>query len=333
MGYYNKTVDKLTFRQLKESKYYSPILTEVMFDYDMMLEMVFHSMTIIEKGYDTVWDMNVFNFITKNFQEGMEYVEKLIEQNGIRIRLIVQATLENIDAIDSLKLYEIRCLDDIKGNFGIFDSRAYMVCIFHMDDEKPDQTLWSNSKDLVDKQQILFDKMWNLAIPLSSRKKELEYEKRMSQKRIIKDCDLLQDEIDSLILTCKRELIIFSPTKVLSSIPGNNDFVNYFPSLLKIGVKIKILVDKEDEDLIKQINEINDTYKYNSIILMHLNKMNEFSEGIIISDGKYMLQSKFDANNQLVIYFSSEKYNILLQEVLFEKHWNEVECLNIVKSN
>lgn len=170
-------MDESTFIQLRESKYHDPILTEVMFDYDMMLEMVFHSMTIIEKGYDTVWDENMFNFTRKYFQEGMEYVEKLIKQNGITIRLIVEATLENIEAIDSLKYYEIRCLDDIKGNFGIFDNRAYMVYIFHRDSDKPDQTLWSNSKDLVDKQRILFDKMWNIAIPLSTRRKELEYKK------------------------------------------------------------------------------------------------------------------------------------------------------------
>lgn len=170
-------MDESTFIQLRESKYHDPILTEVMFDYDMMLEMVFHSMTIIEKGYDTVWDENMFNFTRKYFQEGMEYVEKLIKQNGITIRLIVEATLENIEAIDSLKYYEIRCLDDIKGNFGIFDNRAYMVYIFHRDSDKPDQTLWSNSKDLVDKQRILFDKMWNIAIPLSTRRKELDTKK------------------------------------------------------------------------------------------------------------------------------------------------------------
>jgi hypothetical protein len=98
-------MDVFTFRQLKESKYYDPILTEVMFDYDMMLEMVFHSMTIIEKGYDTVWDANMFNFTRMYFQEGIEYVEKLITDKGIRIRLIVEATLENIDAIDSLNRY------------------------------------------------------------------------------------------------------------------------------------------------------------------------------------------------------------------------------------
>ena len=148
-------MDDLTFRRLKESKYHYPILTDVMFEYDMMLEMVFHSMTIIEKGYDIVWDANVFNFIRKYFQEGMKYVKKLIKQNGIRIRLIVEATIENIDAIDSLKYYEILCLEYIKGNFGIFDNRAYMVYIFHRDSDKPDQTLWINSKDLVDKQRIL----------------------------------------------------------------------------------------------------------------------------------------------------------------------------------
>ena len=60
-------MDVFTFRQLKESKYYDPILTEVMFDYDMMLEMVFHSMTIIEKGFDTVWDANMFNFTRMYF--------------------------------------------------------------------------------------------------------------------------------------------------------------------------------------------------------------------------------------------------------------------------
>ena len=237
-------MDNTTFRQLKESRYHHPILTEVMFDYDMMLEMVFHSMTIIEKGYDTVWDVDIFNFIRNYFQEGMEYVEKLITQNRIRIRLIVEATLENIEAIESLKYYEIRCLDNIKGNFGIFDNRAYMVCIFHTDSDKPDQTLWSNSKDLVEKQQILFDKMWNMAIPLSTRKKELEYEKRKAQKKMIKDIEELQNEIDSLAVKCKKELIVFSSTKIMCDILNKNDFVGYLPSLLGSGIKVKILIDK-----------------------------------------------------------------------------------------
>ncbi len=37
------------------------------------------------------------------------------------------------------------------------------------------KTLWSNSKVLVNKQQALFEKLWEMAIPLSARNKELEY--------------------------------------------------------------------------------------------------------------------------------------------------------------
>lgn len=301
-----------------------------MFDYDMMLEMVFHSMTIIEKGYDTVWDANVFNFIRNYFQEGMEYVEKLITQNRIKIKLIVEATLENIEAIESLKYYEIRCLDNIKGNFGIFDNRAYMMCIFHTDSDKPDKTLWSNSKDLVEKQQILFDKMWNMAIPLSTRKKELEYEKRKAQKKMIKDIEALQNEIDSLAVKCKKELIIFSSTKIMYDILIKNDFWSYLPSLLGSGIKIKILLDNEDIILSKRISELNDNYRLNTVQIMHSNRVNVINEAVIISDDKIMLQINFDKSRHLNAYYSSDKYGILLQKILFEKHWNDVKSLHVV---
>jgi hypothetical protein len=114
---------------------------------------------------------------------------------------------------------------------------------------------------------------------------------------------------------------------------SKNDFVNYFPSLLRSGVKIKILIDNEDNVLLKQISTINDTNRLNKIQLIHSNKMVEFSECVIISDDKYMLQIKYDMNNQLVAFFSTEENSTLLQEILFEKHWNEVKSLNIVKNN
>ena len=59
----------------------------------MMLEMVLHSIAIVEKGYDIVWNANMFNFTRMYFQEEMEYVEKLFSDKGIRIGLIVEATL------------------------------------------------------------------------------------------------------------------------------------------------------------------------------------------------------------------------------------------------
>ena len=179
--------------RLKESKYFHPILTEVMFDYEMMLEMVYHSMTIIERGFDTVWDSNMLYFTMKYFKEGVDFAEKLVKERGIKMRIIIQTTKENIDYVSPLKYLEVRCLEDLKGNFGIFDNRAYMVYIFHRDSDKPDQTLWSNSKMLVDKQQSLFDKLWDIAIPLSLRRKEIEYEHDIDSQITLTSQDEIQE--------------------------------------------------------------------------------------------------------------------------------------------
>ena len=175
--------------------------------------------------------------------------------------------------------------------------------------------------------------MWDIAIPLSIRRKELEYEKRLGCKKIITDHDILLNEIDTLTITCKKELIIFSSTKILCTILNKNNFLNYFPPLLENGVKIKILVDNTDSHLIKLITAINHTNRTNPIHLMYSNKISEFNELVIISDDKYMLQVSRDVNNQLLAFFSQEEYNILVQEIIFEKHWNDVKSLAAVTNS
>ena len=88
----------------------------------------------------------------------------------------MEATRDNIEPINSIKYYEIKHLDNVRGNFGILDERAYMIFIFLKDDDKPEQALFSNSKSLVYKQQLLFDRLWEIGTPLKIRSKELEYQ-------------------------------------------------------------------------------------------------------------------------------------------------------------
>ena len=57
-------MDELALRQLKESKYHAPELTEVMFDYNKMLDMIYDSISITDNGYDAVINPSMFNFTT-----------------------------------------------------------------------------------------------------------------------------------------------------------------------------------------------------------------------------------------------------------------------------
>ena len=319
----------MTFRQLKESKYYHPVPTEVMFDQNMMLEMAAHSMTIIENGYDAVWDSNLLKFNSKYFREGIEFVGNLIKERGIYVRLVVEVTKENIDFIESINLHDIRCLDNLNGNFGIFDNRAYMVQIFHTKGDKIDQTLWSNSKVLVDEQQVLFEKLWSMAIPLSIRKKELEYEDESVTQRTITEYDSIVSEIESFIQTSKKELIIFSSKILLDGIQNKDNLIKYFPPLLERDTTIKILIDKIDETMIEQITSLNKFNQANPVQLGYTNKIGELNEMTLISDNKRLLNTRYDQDNNLITTFSNEEHSILIQELMFEKHWNEVKSLEI----
>jgi hypothetical protein len=50
-------------------------------------------------------------------------------QKGIGLRLIVETTKDNVEVVKSLEYRDVRHISGIMENFGIFDSRAYMVYI------------------------------------------------------------------------------------------------------------------------------------------------------------------------------------------------------------
>ena len=118
-------VDDSTFKQLKESNHYFPEVTEVIYDSDKMLEMGTNALNSIVRGFDIVWDRLMFTFVWKYFKDGMMLAENQARNKGIKFRLIVEITKENVDLINSIKYYDIRHIDNLRGNFAIFDNRLY----------------------------------------------------------------------------------------------------------------------------------------------------------------------------------------------------------------
>ncbi|HET6589661.1 MAG TPA: hypothetical protein VFG45_05810 [Candidatus Nitrosocosmicus sp.] len=90
---------------MKESKYQYPVVTDVIFDYSMMLKMIFHSMTIIEKGYGVVGVMHMLNSIYTYYRDLVKFIERLIREKGIKFRIIIQTTKINIETVKSMILF------------------------------------------------------------------------------------------------------------------------------------------------------------------------------------------------------------------------------------
>ena len=116
-------MDDSTFRQLKESKYYHPEVTDVILDSSIMMQMALHSFSIAEQGYNTVWDSEMLDYVIDHFRDGLNLLEKGIREKGIKFQIITEISKVNMDKTESLDGAIIRHLDNLSGNFGIFDNR------------------------------------------------------------------------------------------------------------------------------------------------------------------------------------------------------------------
>lgn len=91
---------------------------------------------------------------------------------GVRIRYITEVTSDNVEhCIELEKFVELRHLDNVAGSFAVSESEF----VAGIRGEKAlDKLVYSNEKELVQSQHDVFETLWENAIPVKDRIKELE---------------------------------------------------------------------------------------------------------------------------------------------------------------
>ena len=103
---YESILDDSTLIELKKSKHRFPEITDVVYDINQFQELVLDSINVVEKGFNVIWDKTVFNFHFTYLQDGFKQLETLIEEKHLRVRLIIEATQENINHLHENDLTE-----------------------------------------------------------------------------------------------------------------------------------------------------------------------------------------------------------------------------------
>ena len=98
---------------------------------------------------------------------------------------------------------------------------------------------------------------------------------------------------------------------------------------LQDNIVSKILVDNYDHHIQNQIEVLNNNDRTSLIQLEYSDRLGEFNEMIICFDGKYILQIRQDNNGSFVGTFTNNSNKVLVQQILFEKYWNEVKSLEV----
>ena len=100
-------------------------------------------------------------------------------------------------------------------------------------------------------------------------------------------------------------------------------------SKLKNKIVTKILVDNYNGHLHEQIQVLNRKNVSSLIDVGYSNRLGKFDEMIICFDEKYVLQIQQDQSNEFIGSFTNDSNKVLVQQILFEKCWNEVKSLQI----
>ncbi len=84
-------------------------------------------------------------------------------------------------------------------------------------------------------------------------------------------------------------------------------------------------VEKENSELNHQNEDNPVEYSYGKSLCC-------FNEMVVLTDGKHVLQTKHQQDGKIFALSSNEEHTVLVQEVLFEKYWNELQSLDIINS-
>jgi hypothetical protein len=323
-------VDQLLFNQLRASNFRSPEISDVVHDQNQVLEILFTGIDKCEKSASAYWDAEICKWASKYYVDALELIkQKMMVERGVYCKLLVDANNENIDFLKTLDFLEIRHLEGLRGNFGLYDERLYMVVIMQGKDDKLVQTFFSNSMSLVRKQISVYEDLWNMAKPLSSRIKELELQNKSGYDKSFLGIKNIQNEINFLVEQTQKELTIFANYEILKRIFDSNMLIN-LSAKLQNDIVSKILIDNYDHHIQNQIKILNDRNKTSLIQFEYSNRLGEFNEMTVCFDGKYILQIQQDNNDSFVGSFTNDSNKVLVQQILFEKHWNEIQSLGVI---
>lgn len=271
--------------------------------------------------------------VTKAYQE--------LKKRGTRLRFITEITKDNIEfSKELMKKYDLRHLDEIKGNFGISDDIYYTASAKTHQSSPPPLLIVSTVKAIVEQQQYFFDMLWRKAIPAKQRIKEIEQGLKREFMETIQDPYEVQTILNNILKSANEEILLTFPTKTTTL--SNKRLSRYEQECLipllrnavERGVKLRFLFDKsvdkgmDRESLITNSNydtvetQVLDLQEQNKIIAIIVDK--EVCLTVEVKDEDYEEDDSIIEVLGLATYSNSES-TVSSYASIFDTLWIQAE--------
>src|SRR5919107_447962 len=135
-----------------------------------------------------------------------------MKRRGIKIRSVTDITKDNLKHCKALMQYaELRHISHLIGNFGVSETE-YIIAPTMKEAQPLPKLIYSNSMEMVEQQQNIFDIFWSKAIPAEQRIKEIEEDREEEFLEIINNPEKATDIYVNLAKSVKSSALLLLPS-------------------------------------------------------------------------------------------------------------------------
>jgi two-component system, OmpR family, sensor histidine kinase VicK len=309
---------------------YSEGKTAVIYGAENIVNKTLQELSRCKTQVDNCIDSNAPSLFAKpNHPVAMAFRE--LKKRGIRLRLIAEITKDNIsDCKELMNVFELRHLDEVKGNFGIADSSYYAASAKSIGSSLPPLPIpplliESTLRPFVEQQQYFFDMLWRKAIPAKQRIKEIEEGLKREFIETLQDPEEIQNLSPKLITSATEEVdIIFSTPNTFKRYEREG-MIELLARKADDGIKVRILL-KLNNDIQPTVERLVNMHP--QITIKNLDKSVQTKVITILADNELSLviELKDDAkqnNNEAIglATYSNSESTVLSYVSIFETLW------------
>lgn len=146
-------------------------------------------------------------------------------RRGLKLRFITEITKENKSFAKTLSgIVELRHLEGVVGNFAVSDAGELISGAVIQEASPVSELIFSNARGVVSQHSLLFETLWQKAVPAESRIKELDETVTPSQTKLLKGEKEVARQIARMIDPSEEIVVCMTPGGVgmlLDSLVGS----------------------------------------------------------------------------------------------------------------
>ena len=248
---------------------------------------------------------------------GIEPIKKLLldaKNRNVKLRYITEITTENISYCKELmKFTELRHLDGSQSNFMVSDEEYLAPAVSQGTSDLASQLIYSNVKEIVERQKYIFNTLWNKAIPVIKRIREIEDE-QTSITEVLYGTENAVARGIQFMKSVKERMDICFDNKAPSIVVEIDVYRNGYEDIRKRGGKIRAFTEITNDNIqhIKELLKIVDE-------LRHLDGM---KGGIAVSETECMATTILQEATPLTqVIYSNNRAFVEQMQYIFDVFW------------